>query len=202
MIAIITGDIINSASYDSLEWMPSLKKYFNTIGKSSKTWEFYRGDEFQLRVEKEDALTIALKIKAIVKKIKGLDVRMAIGIGEETYAAAKISESNGSAYQYSGRAFNTLKKEKINLKIGSSNKKQDHTMNLMLKLALVFMDEWSSVSAELIELVLETPGVTQQQLAKKLKIQQSAVSQRKKRAQLDLVHELLDYFEKNLKEFA
>ena len=73
----------------------------------------------------------------------------------------------------------------------------DRTLNLMLRLALDFMDDWSIVSAEIVALVLENPEASQQEIAERLHIQQSAVSQRQKRARLDLVTELLDYYEQN-----
>jgi len=48
-------------------------------------------------------------------------VRMGIGIGLETFMGSGISESNGTAYQRSGRNFDTLKERKINLSIATGN---------------------------------------------------------------------------------
>mgnify|MGYP000745982392 CR=1 FL=1 len=70
MTSILTGDIINSRNIDSNIWMPLLKSAFNTIGSTPKTWEIYRGDSFQIEIEKpEDALLFAFKLKTILKKI-------------------------------------------------------------------------------------------------------------------------------------
>src|SRR3546814_11309760 len=60
-----------------------------------------------------DALATAIGIKAIIKSIKQLDVRMAIGLGEISYVAKRVTESNGSAFVFSGEKFERLKKEKI-----------------------------------------------------------------------------------------
>ena len=199
-VAVITGDIINSENYSASEWLGMLKKYFATLGDSPKDWEIYRGDEFQLRVPKARALEIAIGIKALIKTIKGLDVRMGIGIGEETYVGAGVSESNGSAYQRSGRTFESLKEAKINLTLATGDDFYDDTLNLLIKLALDFMDDWSIVSAEIVALVLENPTASQQEIAEQLGIQQSAVSQRQKRARLDLVLELLAYYRTIFKE--
>lgn len=199
MIAIITGDIINSENYSASEWIPILKNYFSRFGGSPMTWEIYRGDEFQLKVNKQNALFTAIQIKAILKSIKGLDVRMGIGIGLETFMGSGISESNGTAYQRSGRNFDTLKERKINLSIATGDKNKDQTMNLMLKLALDFMDSWSAVSAEIVAMVLDDLEVSQKELAQKLGIKQSAVSQRLKRARIDLVLELLAYYDNLIK---
>ncbi|QLG43900.1 SatD family protein [Costertonia aggregata] len=200
MVAIITGDIINSGNYPDSKWLGGLKEYLSTLGDSPEDWEIYRGDEFQLRIKRELALKAAIYIKALLKSIKGLDVRMGIGLGVETYSGMRVAESNGPAYHRSGRTFESLKEDKVNITIATGSGFYDDTLNLMLKLALDFMDDWSPVSAEIVALVLDNPDASQTAIAKQLNIQQSAVSQRQKRARLDLVHDLLGYYAKILKE--
>lgn len=92
------------------------------MGKAGSKWEVVWGDFFQVEVGRpEDVLLKVLKIKALIKKIKaaeediksnGLDARMAIGIGEKTYAGKTISESNGPAYIHAAEKFENLKKRK------------------------------------------------------------------------------------------
>lgn len=200
MTAILTGDIINSEDHKGSPWIGLLKAQFSKWGNTPTDWEIYRGDEFQLRIKPEKALWAAIQLKALIKSIKGLDVRMTIGLGIETYIGNSVSESNGPAYQRSGRTFETLKEEKLNLAITTGNEELDRTLNLMLKLALNFMNEWSPVSAEIVAIALENPDRSQQEIADMLSIQQSAVSQRQKRARLDLVFELLEYYQQTLSE--
>lgn len=200
MIAIITGDIINSENYPSSEWIDNLKNYFAAFGPAPMYWEIYRGDEFQLKVNETNALLSAIRIKALLKSVKGLDVRMGIGIGLETYVGTGVSESNGTAHQRSGRKFESLKESKINLSIATGNELHDQTLNLMLRLALDFMDSWSVVSAEIASIVLDYPDASQKEIANKLGIKQSAVSQRIKRARLDLVLDLLAYYQNIIKQ--
>ncbi|HDZ06325.1 hypothetical protein LCGC14_0148510 [marine sediment metagenome] len=194
MIAIITGDIINSEDHPSSQWIDLLKNYFNQFGASPMNWEIYRGDEFQLKVTEKNALFTAIRIKAMLKSIKGLDVRMGVGIGLETYIGTGVTESNGPAYQRSGRNFETLKESKVNLSIATGDTGNDRTLNLMLRLALDFMDDWSVVSAEIVTLALDYPQFSQKEIAQRLGIKQSAVSQRLKRARLDLVLDVLSYY--------
>ena len=199
MIAVLTGDIINSAGYKTTDWMPVLKNFLRELGDSPGVWEIYRGDEFQIRIAPEKALKVAIQIKALIKTIKHLDVRIGIGLGDEDYRGVGVSESNGSAYQRSGRTLSLLKEKKINLAVATADPQLEETLNLMLKLGLDFMDTWSVVSAEIIVLALENPTASQKEIADQLQIQQSAVSQRQKRARLDLVEDLLNYYNKNYK---
>ncbi len=198
MVAIITGDIINSADHTTAKWMGPLKQFLFKLGPTPKVWEIYRGDEFQLRVYPDEALKIAIQIKALIRSFKGLDVRLAIGLGEESFQGNGVSESNGTAYQRSGRTLEIEKQKKVNMMISSDNPERDKTLNLLLKLALDFMDDWSSVSAEIVTLALEQPRASQLEIAEQLNIQQSAVSQRQKRARLDLIHELLNYYQEHI----
>ena len=144
-------------------------------------------------------MLVALQIKALIKSVKNLDVRMSIGVGSEDFKGASVSESNGTAYKRSGRIFETLREEKLNLAIATGNEKEDQSLNLMIKLALNFMDEWTSVSAEIIAIALANTKISQQDIAEQLNIKQSAVSQRQKRARLDLVQELLSYYPQTVK---
>lgn len=202
MIAIITGDIINSEDHKAAVWVGILRNYLSGLGTSPSDWEIYRGDEFQIKIAKEEALQVAIHIKALIKTVKGLDVRMGIGVGAETYLGNGVSESNGPAYQRSGRTFENLKDDKNNLTIATGNESYDQTLNLMVKLALDFMDDWSTVSAEIIAKALQDPHASQQEIAEQLNIQQSAVSQRQKRARLHLVKELLNYYTSTIQNAA
>ena len=58
MIAIITGDIVNSEQYPTSIWMPLLKKVLQKNGKQPEFWDIYRGDEFQLKSTPDKALAV------------------------------------------------------------------------------------------------------------------------------------------------
>ena len=84
--------------------------------------------------------------------------------------------------------------------ISSPEEEFDREINLMLKLAMTTMDKWSVVSAKLAELVFEDPDLIQEEIAKSLHIKQAAVSQRYRRANLDLILELEGYYRYKLKK--
>lgn len=201
MQAVITGDVINSQKEESKRWINALEKAVGEDFKNPKKWELFRGDEFQYFIENdEDAFSVAVKIKSKVKEIKGLDVRMSIGIGHRDAETDKVSVSTGSAFVNSGRNFETLKKDKINLIINSGNVTFDEDLNLICKWALQTMDNWSAADAETVYEILCNPTITQEQLAVKLNISQSSVSQRFTRANIDLVLKTDAYYRKKVAE--
>lgn len=190
MTSILTGDIINSRNVASNEWLPLLKNTFNTVGASPKTWEIYRGDSFQIEISKpENSLLFAIKLKSTLKKIKNLDVRIAIGIGDKNNDYKNITEGSGAAFLSSGWAFDNLLK-KQNLAIAMSNKKLENILNTSLALASLTMDNWTVNSADFVTKYLENPNATQKIIAKELSISESSASERRKRAGLDEILQL------------
>lgn len=190
MTSIITGDIINSRNIDSNIWMPLLKEVLNSVGKTTKTWEIYRGDSFQIEIEKiEDALLFAFKLKTVLKKVKNLDVRIAIGIGSKNDNYNNITEASGEAFINSGKAFDVLLK-KQRLAIASTNQEFDTILNTSLALALLVMDNWTVNSATFVLKYLNSPNTSQKIIAKELNISESSASERRKRAGLDEILQL------------
>lgn len=199
MTSIITGDIVNSRRLKTKAWIDDLKAFLSEKGKNPRDWEIYRGDQFQLEVpDPADALLTAFEIKAFLKTIK-VGVRMSIGIGEKTHNAAKISESNGSAFIRSGEMFEMLKKLKTNLAIETGNAELDDELNLMLRLASTLMDNWLAQPAQFIVTAIGNPQLSQEEIGQKLGINQAAVSRRRKRARFDLIIELDAFYRKKIK---
>lgn len=200
MVCVITGDIINSKKNNPKAWLKPLKKELDTIGKSPKYWEIYRGDSFQVIVsDPKNALLTAIKIKATLKSIQGINVRMSIGMGSRTHNAPKITESNGSAFVHSGEKFETLKKEKQNLAIKSDWPIFDEEMNLYLKLSLIAMDNWTVNAAEIVKTAMENPGKLQEELGQIVGIKQNAISNRLKRAYYGEIMEVNEMYKSKLK---
>jgi hypothetical protein len=202
MTSVITGDIIGSRQQKSKDWVEDLKKILSPFGETPSQWEVYRGDEFQIEIkDPKEALLTAILIKAHLRAVK-LDARMSIGFGNKTHNAEKISESYGDAFIHSGELFETLKKQKVTLAMRTGNTDIDEKMNLMIQLALTFMDNWLAQSAEFVAIAIENPTLSQEELGQKLGINQAAVSRRQKRAQFDLVMNLDRYFRTQIKQLT
>ncbi|WP_299157073.1 SatD family protein [uncultured Tenacibaculum sp.] len=196
MVAVLTGDIINSRKGDVEAWIHLLKETLNTYGKEPKDWEIFRGDSFQLALDPQKALLAAIHIKATIKQTKTYDVRIAIGIGEESYSSPKITEANGSAYVNSGECFESLKKHALAIK--STNTTLDNTLNTMFKLSLLVTDNWSSVVSKVIKAALENPEKNQKDLASLLNRSQSNISEALKRGGYDEIISMNEFYLKNI----
>ncbi|MBC7913918.1 MAG: winged helix-turn-helix transcriptional regulator [Pyrinomonadaceae bacterium] len=197
MVSILTGDIISSRTLSVETWLSVLKNALAVIGEK-KHWEIFRGDSFQLQTLPEDAFIKAIYLKACVKTIKNLDVRIALGIGEVNFSSKKITESNGDAFVFSGAKLDELKKERITLAIQSAWPDFDYEMNVSIRLALIAMDSWSQISAEMVKLSIENAGISQKDLAELAKKSQSTVSEALKRAHFSDITELNALYKKKV----
>lgn len=198
MTSIITGDIINSREVDNPAiWLNPLKALMKEWGKSPKTWEIYRGDSFQVEIDQpQHALLAAIRIKACIKSVERLDVRMGIGIGEKNYDAPKITEANGEVFVNSGETFEELKKLKQRLAIKSPWPELDVELNLMFRLASIALDKWSTATAQIVAVSIMNRTISQKELGEKIERTQSTISEAQKRAHYDEIMELVAFYEK------
>ncbi len=199
MICIITGDIVGSRKIKD-SWLTSLKAAFKVILGQNNKWEIYRGDSFQLEVEPENAIRTVAYLKACIKLNKPADVRMGIGIGEVKSNRKKLSESTGDAFVNSGIAFDSLKQAKVNLAIKTEFPEFDEEINVLIKLALIPMDSWGLVAAEMVKLAMENGNLLQSELATISGRTQSSVSEALKRAHYSELMEMDKLYRKKLNQ--
>lgn len=202
MVSVITGDIVNSRQVKNPDiWLKPLKKVFEKLSQSEQYWELYRGDSFQIELKQNNkAFEAAVLIKATIKMIKGLDVRMAIGLGEKDHHGLKVTESNGPAFIYSGEAFEALKSKKSNLAIKTNNSTLDSELNLYFKLALIAMDHWTTNASEIVKLSIENPECSQQEIGALTGVKQNTVSEHLKRAFFSEIIELDHMYQTKIKQ--
>ncbi|MGX1022999.1 SatD family protein [Flavobacterium sp. CS20] len=200
MIAVLTGDVVNSKSENAEVWLQVLKSTLEFYGKAPKDWEVFRGDSFQLAISNEKAILASIHLKSAIKQFEDLDVRIGIGLGKQNYESIHITESNGSAFIRSGESFDALKKQNMILK--SENKKFDDTINLMLSLSLLTADRWSPTVAKIIKLSIENPNLKQKELADKLNKSQSSISEALKRGGFDEMMMMNNYYKNQIAELC
>lgn len=196
MIAVITGDIVNSTQGNAQVWLNCLKSALANYGSEPEIWEIYRGDSFQVSLPAQKALEAAYYIKASIKQLPKYDVRMGVGIGSQDYKSARVSESNGSAFVRSGGAFDKLGRDL--LKVVTGTQELDETLEVMIRLASITMNSWTAKSAEVVMLKLKNPNWNQLELAAHLEKSQSSVSEGFSRAGFDELMKLNEYFKKSI----
>jgi hypothetical protein len=202
MLTIITGDIVNSRSVTPEVWLNPLKELFNEISYSENDWDIFRGDSFQVSVQAKDAFRIAVLIKTVIKMNSSnkIDVRMAVGIGENDSRVDKVSEATGQAFEYSGELLDNLTQVDVHLGIKTPWKEIDEEFNMMFKLALIVLNSWTVNTSEVAHELFKNPGITQTELAKKFDLAQSTINARIKRGSVYEIIELETYFRKRISE--
>lgn len=204
LVAVLSADCIESSSWSVKERdlvMETLAAELEKIPDSKH--EFYRGDSFQLVVkDAAKSLHIAMVLKTAINKLlfvnddsNGIqaDIRISIGIGEESIQRTLIAQSDGSAYQFSGRRLDTMKSDQRILCVSSSTEDFDAEFNASLLLFEEIAKRWSVASAEAIYYSLN--GYKEIPLAKLLGIGQSSVNKRKKAASWNSIEVLIKRFE-------
>ncbi|MEM9340026.1 MAG: transcriptional regulator [Bacteroidota bacterium] len=198
MIGVLTGDLINSRSLVAEDWIRELERVLSRYGPSPQKWEVFRGDSFQLEVAPERSFKVAVAIKAQIKMLASLDVRIGVGIGTKEYDSGKITTSNGSAYIHSGECFDSLGKKTLRVKTPWPD--FDESMNVAFDLATLTMDSWTPTSSETIVQLLEVPRMSQVTLARRLNKSQSNVSEALSRGGFKEIMNLERYFQKEVRE--
>lgn len=198
MIAIISGKILNAWKVNPNVWLFKLKQYLSSFGQPQQHWEIFGGNALLLKVAAEDALWTAVCIKAIFRQVPDLDIALTIGLGTELQAGSSLRNSTGSAYDYSNWQAEERIPKQATFTLHSAEPDFDRQFNLLLDFALISMNEWSVLEAEIAELSIIFPEKSQQEIADWLRIRQSAVSQRRKRAHFDLLSQLNQYYKNEL----
>ncbi len=202
MKAVITGDLIDSTSYKPQELdgiLNVINTEFETFRSTHQTdFKIFRGDSFQgVVLEPVLALDIVLTIKTAVNKIaipdrktSGLtDFRIAIGIGNINLKRDSILESNGEAFQFSGKTLDTMKGDYPRLLLKTADENLNDEFNVHFGLLDSVTSKWSVASAEVVYYLHK--GKKETEVAKILGINQSAVNHRKKAANWDAISMLL-----------
>lgn len=176
-ITVLTGDIVNSRKTNNKKWLNALNECLSHLVKNEKKWEIYRGDSFQIEVKPEDALFIAILIRLYMRQIPAIDTRISIGFGKKKYANKSIKEATGTAFEYSGLAFETLKSNKKLLIFNSSKSLIDIDINIYLDLFSHIISSWTPTMCSIIYFSILHKDATQMELAELLSRKQSQISQ-------------------------
>lgn len=201
MFSVITGDIVNSRNRDNPnDWLSPLKDCLALYGETPMDWEIFRGDSFQLLLSTEsEILRIAFHLKAALKSIDDLDVRLAIGVGDVSHRADRITESNGSAFVRSGELFDKLKNTGSTMALLTNSDDKNVWIEPTLALAAIIADDWNPGTARVIAAQLTHVDYSQTQLADELGMSQAAVSKALKRGHFSSLMTYADFLTEQIK---
>ena len=107
-------------------------------------------------------------------------------------------ESNGEAFQFSGRTLDEMKKTGRKMILKTGIEEVNNEFDNVFLLFDTITDKWSSASAEVIYYLLKEMKETE--IAETLGISQSAVNQRKKAAGWDAILGLIERYEQVMKQ--
>jgi hypothetical protein len=156
---------------------------------------FYRGDSFQMAVNNEIALLLALKFRAEMKRWKETnDVRVSIGIGEIAHWNDDVLLAGGIAFERSGKNLDKLKELGLNIIIVTGMPELDDELETYCYMTDEFIKNQTGVQANMVFQMLN--GVSQIEIAKMLNISQPSVSKSLKAANWKIVERFLKRYER------
>ncbi len=207
-IAVITGDIIGSTRLTPArrKALPQLlKDCFEEVrigekrGVVNKKFEIFRGDSFQALITKpRRSIVVALKVIAWLKMQRNRkrefkpEVRISIGVGSSGELTGRLKESNGEAFQISGRHLDEMKKEHQRLVISSHDEAMNKQLEMVNLLLNLLIRRWTAQQSEVIFYLLD--DLTQTEIATKLKLSQPSIHQRARGANWRELEMTLEYF--------
>ena len=202
LYAVITADIVNSTRFGVEETGKWLQELISLLGNEF-TWklkpEVFRGDSFQGVLEYSDqALHVALLSRAFMRSkrvtLKETDVRVAIGIGVVSEFTDRPGTSDGEAFRLSGRLADEMKKNKSRISVAFSV--SSSPMTSAMDLLETVVGNWTAPQAEVITGILQKESGVQ--LAERLKVSQSALSQRLAASKWWAVNHFLETFPEHI----
>jgi len=209
--AVLTGDIVDSSKLTLINRKKLLTNFsflsdkFSAKSKNELRleipFELYRGDSFQCLLNlPEKSLHIALLIRSFLQSDvyfphinNKIDARIGIGIATVKAKADTLAQSDGLAFQYSGRLLDNIKKMPSRIALKTPWQTIDEEVNTYFALLETIIERWTSTQADVIYYKLL--GYTEIAIAEVLKIKQPAVNQRSKAANWHTIELLLKRFE-------
>jgi hypothetical protein len=196
---VITGDVIKSSALAPAVRKKMLQTIDEFVSKTTVRWpdligQKYRGDSIQMILTSNRKFSLRAGLLLQSRMIsRQFGIRVAIGLGEISYASKDIVTSDGSAFRASGPYLDELKKRSELISVAGLNDEftaewQVHSVSLSY-----LIQKWSPQQAEAVHLQLS--DLTQDEIAGKLRIAQPSVHQRLQLAGWAVLQKILNRFE-------
>ena len=172
-IAVLTGDVVRSSRLDHDRLRRLLRRVEAGLAAFAGVHpvrpcggvDVFRGDSWQLAVEDARyALRLAVYLRAIAIQSAVADMRIAIGIGGyDELVPVEISRSTGEAFTLSGQALDGLGKRRLALAAADP---ASGLLDAVTVLVDALIGTWSSKQAGAVRLMIEHPGLSDEQIVK------------------------------------
>ncbi len=203
-VGVITGDLINSSLLSDAKknlLQMELERFQTNNSDILLPIQFYRGDSFQLMVQKEKAARIAVVIETIVFFTTGTWARLSIGIGTVSkISPGNVLQSEGEAFQLSGHQIDKMKEEGRLIKIALKSSEYQPIFSAAFHLAESIIWSWKPGQVAVIAQIPFTK--TQKEIAEKLGISEAAVSKAIKASNWQAIENFLNGYEETIKKFV
>lgn len=210
--AVITGDIVKSAGlHDDV-----LANFSDRVGQISQSLEkrypevfdfgftTFRGDSFQALLKRpEKSPEIALRFLIAIKRAfagRKMAARLTIGIGGVRIPPETVAtEGHGEAYTLSGRRLDKLTGGD-RLAIAFPKRKMTNNSDVVCAFLGGISEYWTPRQLDVMDLAID--GLTQKEIAERLRIDQAAVSRHLTRALWKAVHKAVVWLESEIEDYV
>jgi hypothetical protein len=197
-VAVITADVVNSTKINASKRsmvLSKMKQIFIEISKVYKlpkgSIEIFRGDSFQILIEDPSiALEVLLYVFFSLKIDDPIVVcRYSLGVGDMSFRAPKVIESDGTAFQVSGRMLDAISKSNalINIssdEVGFNTELEVHSLTLDFLLSNISSSQYNIFLWALC-------GYSQTEIANEIGVFQSSVTRTLKRSGWHVIEKII-----------
>ena len=205
---VITGDLVNSTNI-ATEWRQTVLDALNVcvtdfLPLTLIKLEMYRGDSFQIVVDKPDyTLTVAIALRAKLKattpdKQQLWDARLSIGIGDISFESDNIVTSDGEAFRLSGRSFDNIGKKRLSISTTWSD--FDRDIELVTRFADDIITAWTAKQAKVVYQSILFPKL-QKDLAEDLGMTRQNFNSHWSSAKGQLILDYMKYFKSLISKY-
>lgn len=198
--AILTGNLISKAkNADTVAAAEQLKSILLSFGMRPFYWEIFLGTSFQIVMEEpEKALEKVLLIKSAVQSIKGMDVRISVGIGTLDLRSSKATECIGEAFQKSLHQFDYLAANDLKIGLNTPWPPLNEYFNASLPLLENICNKWKPATAQIIMNYIAGGFPKQKEMASQLGLSQAMISTSLNRGGWTEINRYLEWSEQKI----
>lgn len=206
---VITGDLVNSTNI-AAKWRQTVVNALHKCVTESQRLtsvklEIYRGDSFQVVVEKpEYALLVAIALRAKLKsktpdKQEMWDARLAVGVGEVSFESGNIVTSDGEAFRQSGRSFDHMGKKRLVVSTPWSDFNKE--IDLVTRFADDVITSWTAKQARVVYYSMLFPNKLQKDLAEELGMTRQNFNYHWSSSRGKLIFDYVDFFKSLISKY-